>query len=69
MNDFTNITVECPECDPDNPFPRVKDICPVCQGTRRAPIALSIVRKEIAASIVEPKKRRKAVDEEIFLEY
>jgi hypothetical protein len=69
MNDFTNITVECPECDPDNPFPRVKGVCTVCGGTGRAPIALSIIKREITASMVEPKKRRKALDEEIYLEY
>ncbi len=48
-----DLTVECANCDPDNPRSVSPEKCPVCRGTRRARVAVSAVVGEIRTSRLE----------------
>jgi hypothetical protein len=52
-NKIDEITVECPNCDPDSPASVHPKMCSMCKGTRRAPIALSVIAKELHQSRTE----------------
>jgi len=47
------LTVECANCDPDNPRGVPSRSCRVCGGTRRARVRLGDVVAEIRASRLE----------------
>jgi endogenous inhibitor of DNA gyrase (YacG/DUF329 family) len=62
-NTVEQLTVECPNCDPDSPTSVHPKLCPVCQGTRRAPVALGTVAKELKKSRVEASSDSSGEDE------
>ena len=61
------LTVECWRCDEDNPLAVPSEKCPVCKGSRRAPVALATVLREIRSSRAEQTKT--SADGEMYLEY
>ena len=62
------LTVDCWGCDEDNPFAVPSDRCPVCKGSKRAPVAFASIVKEIHGSRAELNKTSSA-DDALYLEY
>jgi len=48
-----DLTVECANCDPDNPRSVPREKCRQCRGTGRARVAVSTVVGEIHSSRLE----------------
>ena len=62
------LTVNCWSCDEDNPFAVPPDRCPVCKGSKKAPVAFASILKEIHGSRAELNKTSSA-DDTLYLEY
>lgn len=62
------LTVDCWCCDEDNPFAVPPDRCPVCKGSKKAPVAFASILKEIHGSRAELNKTSSA-DDTLYLEY
>jgi hypothetical protein len=48
-----DLTVECANCDPDNPRGVPREKCRCCKGTGRAPVAITVVMGEVHTSRLE----------------
>jgi len=48
-----DLTVECANCDPDNPRSVSREKCRHCGGTGRARVGITVVVEEIHASRLE----------------
>jgi hypothetical protein len=64
------LTVECGRCDEDNPLAIPPDKCPVCHGTRRAPVSFAAIMKELQESKTQQgRDMAKSQNDELYLEY
>lgn len=68
LTSIEKLTVDCWSCDEDNPFAVPPDRCPVCKGSKKAPVAFASILKEIHSSRAELNKTS-SMDDALYLEY